>query len=158
MAMSPSLKKKLLPALIAAGIALLAWWAWSRLSDAGPGEGFVGSNGRIEATEIDVATKLPGRIEEILVREGDFVEAGQPVARMQIDTLDAQRTEAEARRRQAEHAATAAEAQVSLRESDAAAARALVAQREAELDAAKRRLTRSETLSAEGAASGQEQG
>ena len=156
MAMSPSLKKKLLPALIAAGIALLAWWAWSRLSDAGPGEGFVGSNGRIEATEIDVATKLPGRIEEILVREGDFVEAGQPVARMQIDTLDAQRTEAEARRRQAEHAATAAEAQVSLRESDAAAARALVAQREAELDAAKRRLTRSETLSAEGAASGQE--
>ena len=156
MAMSPSLKKKLLPALIAAGIALLAWWAWSRLSDAGPGEGFVGSNGRIEATEIDVATKLPGRIEEILVREGDFVEAGQPVARMQIDTLDAQRTEAEARRRQAEHAATAAEAQVSLRESDAAAARALVAQREAELDAAKRRLTRSEMLSAEGAASGQE--
>ena len=43
MAMSPSLKKKLLPALIAAGIALLAWWAWSRLSDAGPGEGFVGT-------------------------------------------------------------------------------------------------------------------
>lgn len=157
MDMLATLKKKpLVAAAVVVVVALLAWWAWNSLLDSGPGEGFVSGNGRIEATEIDVATKLPGRIEDILVREGDFVTAGQPLARMQLDTLDAQRAEAEARRRQAEHAATAAEAQVSLRESDAAAARALVAQREAELDAAKRRLTRSETLSAEGAASGQE--
>ncbi|MCE4372368.1 HlyD family secretion protein [Xanthomonas hortorum] len=154
--MSPSLKKKLLLAVVIAGIALLAWWAWGRLSDDGPGEGFVSGNGRIEATEIDVATKLPGRVEEILVREGDFVTAGQPVARMQLDTLDAQRAEAEAGRQQAEHATSAAEAQVTLRESDVAAAQAQVVQREAELDAARRRLARSETLAAEGAASVQE--
>lgn len=156
MAMPSSLKKKLLPALIVAGIALLAWWTWSHLSDDGPGAGFVSGNGRIEATEIDVATKLPGRIEEILVREGDFVIAGQPLARMQLDSLDAQRAEAEAGRQQAEHGASAAEAQVILRQSDVAAAKAQVAQRETELDAARRRLVRSETLSAEGAASIQE--
>ncbi len=156
MAMSPALKKKLLPALAVAGFALLTWWAWGRWSDDGPGEGFVGGNGRIEATEIDVATKLPGRVQDILVREGDFVKAGQPVARMQLDSLDAQRAEATAGRQQAEHAATAAEAQVTLRQSDVAAAQAQVAQREAELDAAKRRLARSQTLSAEGAASVQE--
>ena len=156
MAMSPSLKKKLLLATGAAAIALLGWWAWSSLSDDGPGEGFVGGNGRIEATEIDVATKLAGRVGEILVREGDFVKAGQPLARMQHASLDAQRAEAEAGRRQAEHAASAAEAQVVLQQSDVAAAQAQVAQREAELDAAKRRLARSTTLAAEGAASVQE--
>jgi acetyl/propionyl-CoA carboxylase alpha subunit len=59
-----------------------------------PGEGFVNGNGRIEATEIDVATKLPGRIEDILVREGDFVTAGQPLAKMRLETLEAQRDEA----------------------------------------------------------------
>ena len=57
----------------------------------GPGEGFVSGNGRIEATEIDVATKLGGRVDSILVKEGDFVKAGQVVAKMQFQVLDAQR-------------------------------------------------------------------
>ena len=156
MNISPSQKKTLTLVAVAAGVVLVAWWAWSALSDNGPGAGFVGGNGRIEATEIDVATRLPGRVEEILVREGDFVKAGQPLARMQLDSLDAQRAEAEAGRQQAEHAATASEAQVILRQSDVAAAKAQVAQREAELDAARRRFSRSQTLSSEGAASMQE--
>ena len=97
MDMLATLKKKpLVAAAVVVVVALLAWWAWNSLLDSGPGEGFVSGNGRIEATEIDVATKLPGRIEDILVREGDFVTAGQPLARMQLDTLDAQRAEAEA--------------------------------------------------------------
>lgn len=156
MTVSPSLKKKLLAAAAAAVVIALAWWGWTKFADSGPGEGFVSGNGRIEATEIDIATKLPGRIEDILVREGDFVTAGQPLARMQLETLEAQRDEAFAMRQQAEHAVTAAQAQVALREADVAAAQALVGQRESELDAAQRRLARSETLSREGAASIQE--
>ena len=156
MAKPTSLQNKLVPVVAATGIAILAWWAWDGLSDAGPGAGFVSGNGRIEATEVDVATKLPGRVEEILVREGDFVRSGQPLARMQLASLDAQRNEAEAGRQQAVHATAASEAQVLLRQSDVAAAQAQVAQREAELDAANRRLVRSSTLAAEGAASAQE--
>ena len=156
MTVSPSLKKKLLVAFAAAVVAALAWWSWTRFTDSGPGEGFVNGNGRIEATEIDVATKLPGRIEDILVREGDFVTAGQPLAKMRLETLEAQRDEALAMRQQAEHSVTAAQAQVALREADVTAALALVGQRESELDAAQRRLTRSSTLSSEGAASIQE--
>ena len=56
MTVSPSLKKKLLVAFAAAVVAALAWWSWTRFTDSGPGEGFVNGNGRIEATEIDVAT------------------------------------------------------------------------------------------------------
>ncbi|MBN8924506.1 MAG: hemolysin D [Rhodanobacter sp. 68-29] len=156
MNISPALKKKLLPAAVVTIAAVAAFWAWSHYRRADSGEGFVHGNGRLEATEVDVATRLPGRIREVLVREGDFVTAGQPVARMQLDSLEAQRAEAQAARDQAQHAATAAEAQVLLRESDVAATRAQVAQREAELDAARRRQARSETLASEGAASGQE--
>jgi len=68
-------------------VAVLIVMGWMRLSPSDPGDGFVSGNGRIEATEIDVATKLPGRVEAVLVREGDFVSAGQPLAKMQIEVL-----------------------------------------------------------------------
>jgi HlyD family secretion protein len=94
-----------------------------------------------------VATKLGGRVQEILVAEGEFVKAGQLLARMQIDSLQAQRDEAIARQQQAEYAVKGAEAQVALRESDLQATQALVVQRESELDAAQRRLARSKPCS-----------
>ena len=44
--------------------------------------GIVSGNGRIEADEIDIATKFAGRVAEVLVDEGSTVAAGQVVARM----------------------------------------------------------------------------
>ncbi len=139
--------------LIAAVAALIAW---GPLRKQGTANSFVSGNGRIEATEIDVATKLAGRLEHILVAEGEFVKAGQPLARMQVQSLQAQRDEAEARQQQAQQAVAGAQAQVALRESEHQAVLALVTQRESELDAAQRRLARSGTLAQEGASSGQE--
>ena len=43
-------------------------------------EGFASGNGRLEAKEFDIASKLPGRIAEVLVQEGDQVEANQILA------------------------------------------------------------------------------
>jgi HlyD family secretion protein len=74
--------------LVAATAGVLAWAPWR---PTGLGEGFTSGNGRIEATEIAVATKLAGRVEKILVSEGEFVKAGQPLAQMQIESLQAQR-------------------------------------------------------------------
>jgi HlyD family secretion protein len=45
-------------------------------------------NGRLEADEIDIDTKFPGRIAELRAEIGDMVSAGQVVARM--DTRDLQ--------------------------------------------------------------------
>lgn len=137
-------------------VALAAWFAWKNLQDTGPGPGFASGNGRIEATEVDVAAKLGGRIEEILVREGDFVKQGQPLARMQITTLEAQLAEARAAHQEAIHAVAAAKAQIALRKSDVAAAQALVMQRQAELEAANQRLRRSQSLAGQGATSRQQ--
>ena len=119
---------------------------WTKMKPSGPGEGFVSGNGRIEATEVDIATKLAGRVVAILVDEGDFVVADQLLAEMQIDVLEAQRDEARAQSSQALTAVTSAEAQVVARQSDTAAAQALVVQRESEVDAAQRRLDRSTNL------------
>jgi HlyD family secretion protein len=137
-------------------VAALAYGGWRALQPSGPGPGFASGNGRIEATEVDVATKLPGRVDRILVQEGDYVKAGQVLATMQVQSQQAQRDEAAARQQQAQDQVQGALAQVAVRISDLAATQALVAQRESELDAAQRRLARSSTLSREGAASEQE--
>lgn len=131
-------------------LAAIGGGIWWKMRPVGPGPGFISGNGRIEATEIDVAAKLAGRVKEIMVNEGDFVQAGQPLAQMQIDVLDAQRDEARAQSRQAVNTVASAEAQVAARKSDVVAAQALVVQRESELDAMQRRYARSNVLSKKG--------
>ncbi len=154
--MNSTLKNRLILLAIAVAVLAAGAYAWTTLRPQGPGNGLVSGNGRIEATEIDVAAKLGGRVQSIVVKEGDFVTAGQPLAHMQIDTLQASHDEARARHQQAVAAVANAEAQVAVRESDRQAALALVAQRQSELDAAQRRLARSQTLVREGASSDQE--
>ncbi|MBV2180818.1 HlyD family efflux transporter periplasmic adaptor subunit [Castellaniella sp. MT123] len=144
------------PLILVVAVAIGAYGAWRWSGDDGPGPGFMQGNGRIEATEIDIATKLPGRVDQILVNEGDFVKAGQTLAIMNPDSLRAQLEEAQARQRQSGHAVTAAQAQVALRESDVATAQAIVKQRESDLFAARQRLNRSQSLVRRGAASQQE--
>ncbi len=58
--------------------------------------GFVAGNGRLEATEVDIAAKSAGRLKDVLVKEGDFVKKDQIVARMDTSVLDAQLKQAEA--------------------------------------------------------------
>ena len=135
-----------LPYLIAAGLALLVAAAWWQLRPQGLGEGFASGNGRIEATEVDVATKLAGRIAAIEVDEGDFVQPGQVLAQMDTQVLEAQLAQARAQLKQAENGRITATSQISLRESEKLTAEAVVRQRQAELDAARKRHARSATL------------
>ncbi|WP_026609080.1 HlyD family secretion protein [Methylocaldum szegediense] len=138
------------------GVAIVAVALWWSLRPAGLPKGIAASNGRIEATEIDIATKAPGRVVEILKREGDFVEAGEVLARMDTEVLRAQLAEAQAQVRQAENAYRTAQSVVVQRSNELSAAEAVVAQRRAELDAAEKRLRRSLALVGEGAASRQQ--
>jgi len=147
--------KILVLAVIAAAL-LAGGYTWYRSKSPGFGEGFASGNGRIEATEINVATKIAGRVKDILVDEGDFVSAGQVLVHMQADVLEAQQDEAQAQLRQAQNAIATARAQVTARQSDKLAAEAVVIQRENELDAAQKRATRTRILSGQRAASTQD--
>jgi HlyD family secretion protein len=148
--------KTWLPVVLLAALGAGAFAAWGPFGRRDDDPGFVKGNGRIEATEIDVATKVAGRVRAIAAQEGEFVAAGQVLAIMDTRSMDAERDEAVARHEQAVAALAGARANVALRESDLEAARALVGQRESDLDAARRRLVRSETLAAEGASTRQE--
>ena len=68
-------------------------------------EGLVQVNGRIEGDHITVASKYPGRVREVLVREGDNVREGQILVRLDD-------TETQARVDQARYGAVALEAQL----------------------------------------------
>ena len=81
-------------ALLAGG-GVIGWQAWQARLNALP-PGFASGNGRVESVQVDVTTKEPGRVETILVHEGDMVHAGQIVAKMDTVTLEAELARAEA--------------------------------------------------------------
>ena len=102
-------------------------------------QGIVFGNGRIEGDEIAIATKYAGRIAEIDFKEGDLVQKGQVLARMDTSELEA-----------SERAAAALAAQ---RQKDADAARSTIQVREADLDLANSELARGKVLVARDAIS-----
>ena len=58
-------------------------------------EGLIQANGRIEGDHYTVASKLPGRIEELLVREGDNVEKGEIVIQIEATQIREKVTQAQ---------------------------------------------------------------
>ncbi|WP_248806666.1 HlyD family secretion protein [Pseudomonas sp. MWU13-2100] len=90
---------------------------WKSLHDRLP-EGLGMGNGRLEATEVQIASKTPGRLAEVLVNEGDKVTQGQLLARIDTRTLEAQRNQAEAEVLRARENFAANQANVQLRQSE----------------------------------------
>ncbi|ENT05161.1 HlyD family secretion protein [Brucella sp. 63/311] len=136
--------------IVAGAIVVLAaggYYALQAMNGSGLPDGIASGNGRVEAVEIDISTKSPGRIREIFANEGSFVKAGDVLARMDTDQLESQYRQAKAQLRRAEIGIDTAQSLVTQRQAEHAAAEATVAQREAQLDAAQRRLARSRQLS-----------
>ncbi|MBV8662731.1 MAG: efflux RND transporter periplasmic adaptor subunit [Hyphomicrobiales bacterium] len=116
-------------------------WYWRQLQvDALP-SGVAKANGRLESDQVEVATKYQGRIATVLVREGDMVDAGQVVARMDTAELEAQLHGAEADVHRAEH--------------EKAQAEAIIAQRDSERTFARQELQRTSTLFDKGWSTGE---
>jgi len=110
--------RKLLVAILAVIVAAGAFFAWKILRKPGLPAGIAGGNGRLEATSIYISAKYPGKINEVLFHEGDTVDAGQVVARMDTSTLDAQLREAVAKTREAEDARKAALADIDVKKAN----------------------------------------
>ena len=106
-----------------------AWWQASRPD--GP-VSFASGNGRVEADLVDVATEITGRIADMRVQEGDLVDRGDVLARIDTRSLEAQLANAEAN--------------VAAAESEVEAARAMIDQRDADLTFAQQEFERATTL------------
>ena len=112
-------------------------------------------SGRIEADDSAVATKTAGRVLEVLAREGDTMQAGDVIARLDDEQVRAREDQARAQLAQAEARARSAREQVAvleeqLRRNDLqtrqarADAAGRVRQAEADLDAAEALLAQQE--------------
>jgi HlyD family secretion protein len=125
-------------AVVGAGLAI-----WRRASGP-PTQGTLRAWGTVEATELTVASKVPGRITQLLAEEGSEVTAGQVIARLDAAEMDAMLAQARAsvdaaraRLAQAERALS-----VQRRQTDAA-----VAQAEAQVEVARVRVHQAEVAS-----------
>jgi HlyD family secretion protein len=99
-------------------------------------EGFASGNGRIEATEVDVASRHAGRLVSVGPHEGDSVGQDEVVAQVDTESLSAQLRQSRAQHHVAQQESEHAEA--------------IVAQRDSELELARRELTRLQRLSTQG--------
>jgi HlyD family secretion protein len=106
--------------------------AYVKLKPAGLPASIASGNGRLEATEFDIATRSGGRIKSVQVQEGDDVAAGQVLAIMDTSSLEADLRRAQSQVTQARNARTTAQALLAQREQSVLTAQAVVAQRQAE--------------------------
>ncbi|WP_102798208.1 HlyD family secretion protein [Bowmanella denitrificans] len=120
-----------LVAVVAAVAGGIWWWSQPQLP-----QGIISTNGRLEATQIEVATKVAGRVEEVLVQEGQMVHRGDLLARLDNQQLLAKQAELQSKVEQAmlavEEAKAGAEqrqSQLTLAQSELKRIQALVAQK-----------------------------
>lgn len=99
-------------------------------------DGFFSANGRLESEQVEIATKIAGRISDVLVKEGDLVDQGQILATIDDSELQAQLQSAQALQRRAEQSKSLAQA--------------VIAQRQSELKLAEQEMQRVEALHGKG--------
>ena len=107
-------------AIVVVGLAAAggAYLLWKQHEATALPKGIVGINGRLEATQVDIATKIAGRIIEIVPKEGDMVSAGEVVARLDKAELEAQLQQGQAEAQRVRETLARAEADVQARKAD----------------------------------------
>lgn len=122
--------------------------------------------GTVDANEVVVSSKIPGRLQTLTVREGDSVKAGQLIATIEAADLEAALTAAEASAASGTWRVSGAEASAlqtrnetlsgtAAAEAQLKAAQAMLAEAQAQLAKQKAETTRTVALAAQGIASQQ---
>lgn len=101
----------LIAALAVIVLAVIAWEGWQAYLRRATANQLSGS-GSIEATQVNVAPKIPGRVLRLAAKEGDTVHAGQVLVRLDDRDLQAQVDQARANVSAAQAKVTQAEAAV----------------------------------------------
>ncbi len=77
-------------------VVLVIGWLWYAAYQSSDKAQTIFVSGNIEVTTVDVAFKMAGKIEKLLVEEGDLVKEGQLIATLEHQDLLAQKAKAEA--------------------------------------------------------------
>src|SRR4029078_1952695 len=90
--------KRRIPLLVVVAVALAAYAVYRVRQSRAPYEW----SGTVEARTIEVGSRVGGRVEQVVVREGDTVAAGQTLITLEKGDLPAQRLIAQGQHTQAE--------------------------------------------------------
>ena len=126
--------QRLVQLIVLGAVAFVGWRAWQRHQRAQVQlpEGITAGNGRIEAIQVDIATKYAGRIGDVLAREGSMVAPDDLLAHIDSTEMRAELEKANAQ------LAKAAE--------DVARAAADIVEKQSAADLSEKSFARSETL------------
>ncbi|NOL49818.1 HlyD family secretion protein [Pelistega europaea] len=103
--------KKILLAVAVLGLVAVGIWQNFTLQKADY-KGIAQVNGRLNLTRLDIATLYAGRVQEILVGEGDEVQAGQVLVRLDDAQVKAQMAQIQAKQRQTQEAVQRAKSEL----------------------------------------------
>jgi HlyD family secretion protein len=133
-AMKSGAVQRLVQLIVLGAVAFVGWRAWERHQRAQVQlpEGITVGNGRIEAIQVDIATKYAGRIGDVLAREGSMVAPDDLLAHIDSTEMRAELEKANAQ------LAKAAE--------DVARAAADIVEKQSAADLSEKSFARSETL------------
>lgn len=95
------MKKRLIIIVLALVLAGSLWGLWSHFKQQ-EAQNVIQASGTIQTTEIEVGSRIGGRITEVLAREGDNVRPGQVLVTLDPYQLPAQRAALQAQLAQAE--------------------------------------------------------
>ncbi len=123
-------------AVVIVAAASAGYFYWQDQLNSRLPNGIAFGNGRIEAVQVDISTKIAGRVQEVFANEGDLVQPGQKVATIDTAQLVAQYLKAQA--------------DIASAESQVAAAEAFIAQAKAQLRLAQQELERADRLVKQG--------
>lgn len=125
-------RSKIVVSLLVLTVGLLIYYFKYLPQSSNLDQGLASGNGRIETTQVDITSKLSGRLINVKVEEGDIVQKGELLAKLDTKELDAKLHEANANLEQAKQ--------------NKKYALAIVNQRESELDLANKNYERSSIL------------
>lgn len=90
------MKKKKIPLIIFSGVLIVLTLYFEFFRDKGKISGIISGSGTIEVTEIEISSRISGRVAELPKPEGSDIRRGDLAARLEYEELSAQRLSAKA--------------------------------------------------------------
>lgn len=136
-------KKLIAVVLVVIAVVIIGFWAW-KYNNKNQKDNVLTLYGNVDIRQVSLAFEQSGRIEKLLVQEGDKVKAGQVLAALNTNALHIQAKQAQAQLKAQQEAIVKQE--VGARPEEISQAKAQLASAQAELDKANKNLQRLQIL------------
>ena len=136
-------KKVIASVLVVIAVVALGFWVW-KYSNKKQSDNILTLYGNVDIRQVSLAFEQSGRIEKLLVQEGDKVKAGELLATLNTNALQIQAKQAQAQLKAQQEAIVKQE--VGARPEEITQARAQLASAQAELDKTNKNLQRLQIL------------